>query len=93
MISIYTWEEKENYFLITFEGESYGMRWAGDRYRDGFLWAGNVPRQSFKVEFVDLGERTGIRVQFIGTWLSKEPSIYTDRFWERKLDAKRIKTR
>ena len=24
---IYTWEEKENYFLITFEGDSYGMYW------------------------------------------------------------------
>ena len=90
---MYTWEEKEKYFLITFTGESYGMHWAGDRYRDGSRWAGNMPRQSFKVEFADLGEQTGIRVQFISTWLSKSPLICIDGFWERKLDAKRIKIR
>ena len=90
---IYTWEEKENYFLITFKGRSYGLYWTGEIYSNGSLWTGNMPRQSFRVEFVDLGEQTGIRVQFISTWLSKNPSIYTDRFWERKLGAKRIKQR
>ena len=55
-----------------------------------------MPRQSFKVEFVDLGEQTGIRVWFISTCLSKNPALNTveiDRFWERKLDARRIKQR
>lgn len=53
-----------------------------------------MPRQSFEVEFVDLGEQTGIRVQFISTFLCKTPQMQPwlfDRFWERKLDAKRIK--
>ena len=93
---IYTWEERGDYFLITFEGRSYGAHWDGERYRNGHLWVGNMPRQSFQVEFEDLGGQTGIRVQFISTFLSKNPQMQPwlfDRFWERKLDAKRIKLR
>lgn len=61
---MYIWEEKEKYFLITFTGESYGMYWAGDRYSNGSPWAGRMmPRQSFKVEFVDSGR---------GNWTQKE---------------------
>lgn len=93
---LYTWEERGDYFLITFKGRSYGIYWTGDRYRNGHPWVGNMPRQSFRVEFKDLGEKTGIRVQFISTFLSKTPQMQPwlfDRFWERKLDAKRIKLR
>lgn len=32
---LYTWEERGDYFLITFEGNSYGIYWAGERYRNG----------------------------------------------------------
>lgn len=91
---IYTWEERGDYFLITFEGYSYGIYWAGERYRSGSPWAGNMPRQIFRVEFEDLGGQTGIRVQFENpTLFHKSPMIIIDRFWERKLDAKRIKLR
>lgn len=92
---IYTWEEKENYFLITFEGDSYGMYWAGERYRSGSPWVGKMmPRQIFRVEFEDLGGQTGIRVQFINpTLFQKSSLIEIDGFWGRKLDAKKIKLR
>ena len=53
-----------------------------------------MPRQIFRVEFEDLGGQTGIRVQFINpTLFQKSSLIEIDGFWERKLDAKKIKLR
>lgn len=79
---MYIWEEKENYFLITFTGESYGMYWAGDRYSNGSPWAGRMmPRQSFKVEFVDLGEETGRKKN-----KNKIGIAEMFQFWKKKKD-------
>lgn len=83
---IYTWEEREDYYLITFK-----------EYRNRMRSLANARKPMFKVMFADFGDQTGIRVQFINPGLIiKLPSVCTtdiDKFWETKLDAKRIKQR
>lgn len=84
-IFIYVWEEREGYYLITFKD-----------YSDiGYSMFG-ASRPVFKVVFEDFGDQTGIRTQFMNPWILKKPWIPQrdiDRFWEIKLDAKRIKRR
>ena len=81
---MYTWEEKEGYYLIKF-----------DEFRRSILTLGNVPKPIFKVVFKDLGDQTGISVQYMNPGLFKNFSWLhekdIDKFWEIKLDAKRIK--
>lgn len=83
---IYTWEEKESYYLITFK-----------EFRNSIFSLSSARKPMFKVVFEDFGDKTGIRVQFISTGLIiKTPSVTTidiDKFWEKKLDAKRIKSK
>lgn len=81
---IYTWEERGDYYLITFK-----------EIRNSMCSLSGVRRPIFKVVFEDLGDQTGIRAQFINPGLIiKIPLVPTtdiDKFWETKLDAKRIK--
>lgn len=83
---IYTWEEREAYYLITFK-----------EYKSStsFSSLANARKPIFKVVFEDFVDQTGIKVQFINPGLIiKLPSVSTtdiDKFWETKLDAKRIK--
>lgn len=81
---IYTWEEKEGYYLITFK-----------EFKRSIRSLNSVPKPIFKVIFEDLGDQTGIRVQYMNPGLIKFllwiPERDIDRFWEKKLDAKRIK--
>lgn len=80
---IYTWEEEEGYYLITFKD-----------YRNSIRSLNNSPKPTFKVIFRDLGNQTGIEVQFLRSRFIKTPFVATkdiDKFWEIKLDAKRIK--
>ena len=83
---IYTWEEREDYYFITFR-----------EYQNSTRSLATTPKPTFKVEFEDLGEQTGIRVQFICTYsFIKIPMINTreiDKFWEKKLDAEKIRVR
>ena len=80
---VYIWEERGGYYFITFED-----------YSDvGYSMVG-IPRPIFKVVFEDFGDQTGIRTEFMNPWIFKAPWIPVediDRFWEIKLDAKRIK--
>ena len=80
---IYTWEERDDRFLITFK-----------EYRNSTFSMSNARKPVFKVMFEDLGEQTGVRVQFMNPGLFiKTPSVNTidiDKFWENKLDAERI---
>ena len=80
----YVWEEREDYYLITFK-----------EYRNNMRSLVNARKPIFKVAFEDFGDQTGIRTQFMNRGLIIElpevPIKYIDRFWEIKLDAKRIK--
>lgn len=83
---MYTWEEKEGYYLVTFK-----------EFKRSIRSLNSVPKPIFKVIFEDLGNQTGIRVQYMNPGLIKFllwiPERDIDRFWETKLDAKRIKPR
>lgn len=83
---IYTWEEKEDYYIITFK--EYKSSTA-------FFSLANTRKPMFKVIFEELGDQTGVKVEFINPGLIiKLPSVTDkeiDKFWEKKLDAKRIK--
>ncbi len=77
----YVWEESGEYYLITFK-----------EYKNGMLSLANAPKPTFKVTFENMGNQTGISVQFIKGYLQAVPSVYTrdiDAFWEKKLDAKK----
>ena len=53
----------------------------------------NFPKPTFKVIFEDLGDQTGIHVQFLKSFLQPLPFVHTkdiDAFWEVKLAAKKI---
>lgn len=80
---IYTWEERDGCYLITFK-----------EYRNSTFSMSNARKPVFKVIFEDLGEQTGVRVQFMNPGLFiKTPSVNTidiDRFWENKLDAEKM---
>lgn len=83
---IYTWEEREGYYLITF-----------DEYRRSIRSLGSVPKQIYKVVFKDLGDQTGISVEHMNPGLIKNllwiPEKDIDKFGEIKLDAKKIELR
>lgn len=83
---VYVWEEREDYYLITFK-----------EYRNSIFSLANARKPIFKVVFEDFGDQTGIRTWFINPGLIiKFPEVSEkdmDRFWETKLDAKRIKQR
>ncbi len=77
----YVWEERGDYYLITFK-----------EYKNGMLSLANAPKPTFKVTFENMGNETGISVQFIKESLQAVPFVYTkdiDAFWEKKLDAKK----
>lgn len=80
---IYTWEEREGCYLITFK-----------EYRNSTFSMSNARKPVFKVMFEDLGEQTGVRVQFMNPGLFiRTPSVNTidiDLFWENKLDAEKM---
>lgn len=81
----YVWEERGDYYLITFK-----------EYKNGMLSLANAPKPTFKVTFENMGNQTGISVQFIkgNGFLQQVPSVRTkdiDTFWEKKLDAEKIK--
>lgn len=77
----YVWEERGDYYLITFK-----------EYKNGMLSLANAPKPTFKVTFKNMGNQTGISVQFIKGSLQAVPFVYTkdiDAFWKKKLDAKK----
>ena len=79
----YVWEKKEDYYLITFK-----------EYKNSILSLAMASKPTFKVMFENMGNQTGISVQFIKGFLQPVPSVYTkdiDTFFEKKLDAKRVK--
>lgn len=82
----YIWEEREDYYIIIFK-----------EYRNTIRSLANARKPIFKVVFEDFGDQTGIRTQLMNPGLiTKGPSAPVkniDRFWETKLDAKRIKQR
>lgn len=78
----YIWEEKEDYCLITFT-----------EYKNSIKSLATSPKPSFKVRFENMGNQTGISVQFARDNLQPLPFVYTkdiDTFWEKKLSAKRL---
>ena len=82
----YIWEERGDYYLITFK-----------EFRNSIRSLSNARKPIFKVVFEDFGEQTGIRTRFMNPGLIIElpeiPIKDIDCFWETKLDAKRIKQR
>ena len=80
----YTWEEQEDYYLITFK-----------EYRNSSFYSlHNAPKPEFRVMFKSTENGTTIHVQFLSQLLQPVPFVTTyqiDEFWERKLEAKRIK--
>lgn len=77
----YNWEKKEDYYLITFK-----------EYKNRILSLANSPKPTFKVVFIDLGNSTGINVEFLSSFFQPVPFVYTkdiNAFWEKKLDAKK----
>ncbi|MCM1496282.1 MAG: hypothetical protein NC089_10865 [Bacteroides sp.] len=80
---IYQWEERNGYFLITFL-----------EYKNDIKSLATSPKPTFKVVFEELEHQIGINVQFLGGFLQPLPFVYTkevDWFWEKKLDAKKIR--
>lgn len=59
---IYVWEEGEGYYLITFKEYKSIM---------STLSLANAPKPTFKVVFENMGEQTGIAVQFIKGFCSR----------------------
>lgn len=86
----YVWEKKEDYYLITFK-----------EYKNSMLSLATSPKPTFKVMFENMGDQTGISVQFIKGLLQPVPFVYTkdiDTFWEKNwmqkgLNKKLIKIR
>lgn len=79
----YVWEKKEDYYLITFK-----------EYKNSMLSLATSPKPTFKVKFENMGNQTGISVQFIKSLFQPVPFVYTkdiDTFWGKKLDAKKYK--
>ncbi|MDE6530059.1 MAG: hypothetical protein K2K96_04720 [Lachnospiraceae bacterium] len=79
----YVWEERGDYYLITFK-----------EYKNSMLSLANAPKPTFKVTFENMGNQTGISVQFLKGSLQPVPFAYTkdiDIFWEKKLDAEKVK--
>lgn len=81
----YEWEEKGDYYLITFI-----------EYKNSMLSLANAPKPTFKVTFENMGNQTGITVQFIKGkgFLWSLPFVSekdVDIFWEKKLDAKKYR--
>lgn len=79
----YVWEKKEDYYLITFK-----------EYKNSILSLAAAPKPTFKVMFENMGNQTGISVQFIRGPLQPVPFVYKkdiDTFFEKKLDAIKIK--
>ena len=78
----YKWEKtEENDYFITFI-----------EYKNSILSLANSPKPTFKVIFEDLGDQTGIHVQFLKSCLQPLPFVSTkdiDTFWEVKLAAKK----
>ena len=75
----YVWEKKEDYYLITFK-----------EYKNSILSLAMAPKPTFKVMFENMGNQTGISVQFIKGFLQLVPFVYTkdiDTFFEKKFDA------
>lgn len=75
----YSWEEKDGYYLITFQ-----------EYRNSMKSLAYAPKPAFRVTFEDLGDTTGILVEFLKDFLQPVPFVYTkdiDEFWKKKLDA------
>lgn len=86
---LYTWEEREGYYLMTFT----------EHTRPGYTLVGRR-KPVFRVTFEDFGDQTGIRVQYLNLvcwaeiWVTPCISLWDiDKFWEKKLDAKRVKLR
>ncbi|MDE7367728.1 MAG: hypothetical protein K2N24_10265 [Lachnospiraceae bacterium] len=80
---VYQWEEKEDYFLITFL-----------EYKNDIKSLATSPKPTFKVVFEELENQVGINVQFLSGTLQPVPFVYTkevDMFWEKKLDAKKVR--
>ena len=78
----YVWEKKEDYYLITFK-----------EYKNSILSLATSPKPTFKVIFENMGNQTGISVQFIKERFQPVPNVSTkdiDTFFEKKLDAKRV---
>lgn len=78
----YEWEERGGYYLITFK-----------EYKSSMLSLANAPKPTFKVTFENMGNQTGISVQFIKGSLQPVPFVYTrdiNIFWEKKLDAETV---
>lgn len=79
----YIWEEKEDYYLITFM-----------EYKNSIFSLATSPKPTFKVKFEDLKDCTRIGVWFIKSLFQPIPFVSTkdiDMFWGKKLEAKRIK--
>lgn len=77
----YVWEEKEDYYLITFK-----------EYKNSLLSLACSPKPKFKVMFENEKNETGITVQFETGIFQPVPFAYTkdiDAFWEKKLNAKK----
>lgn len=59
------------------------------------IWSlSTSPKPVFKVVFEELANQTGINVQFLSGFLRPGPFVYTkdvDMFWEKKLDAKKVR--
>lgn len=72
---IYTWEEKEGRFFITFR-----------EYKNSMHSLFNAPKPTFEVTFTDLENSTGIEVQFVQKNFWPWPFVSTkdiDMFWQK----------
>lgn len=66
----YEWEEKGDYYLITFI-----------EYKNSMLSLANAPKPTFKVTFENMGNQTGITVQFI----KRKGFLWSFRLYMRKI--------
>lgn len=78
---IYREKRGEDYFITFME------------YKSSMRSLANAPKPTFKVTFENMGNQTGITVQFVKGVLQPSPFVSgknVDMFWEKKLDAKKL---
>ncbi len=79
----YTWEKREGFYLLTFV-----------QYKNSFRQLSSLFAPSFIVQFENVEEKIGVNVSYVSNIMQPFPmvDVYNiDAFWEKKLNAKRIK--
>lgn len=79
----YTWEKRDCFYLLTFV-----------QYKNSIRQLSTMYEPSFVVQFENVGEKTYVDVSYVSKIMQPFPVVHVDKidaFWEKKLNAKRVK--